>query len=114
MSKENKTSLNIDENLAGALCYVLGLFTGLLFLFMEKKSNFIKFHAMQSIITFGGITVVVTAIGWFPIIGWLISILSVPLTLVLWILLIVKAFQGENYKLPIIGDFAEEQVKRID
>lgn len=114
MSEDNKTSLGIDENLAGALCYVLGLITGLLFLFLEKESNFVKFHAMQSIITFGGITVIVTAIGWFPIIGWLISILSMPLTLVLWILLMVKAFQGEKYKLPIVGDFAEEQAGRVN
>ncbi len=111
--KENeKTALGIDENIEGLLCYVLGFVTGIIFLVLEKENKFIRFHAMQSLATFLSIFIIVTIIGWIPIIGWLISILITPFSLILWILLMYKAYKGEKFKLPIVGDFAEKQISK--
>ncbi len=107
---KTKTALGLDENITGLLCYALGFITGILFLALEKENKFIRFHAMQSLATFLPLFIIVTAIGWVPIIGWIISILITPLGLILWLLLMYKAFKGERFKLPIVGDFAEKQI----
>jgi uncharacterized membrane protein len=95
-----KSSTGMDENIAGLLCYVAGWITGLIFFLIEKDSKFVKFHAMQSIITF----VAVVILCWIPFVNIIVGILA----LVLWILLMVKAYQGVKYKLPVIGDLAEK------
>jgi uncharacterized membrane protein len=105
-----KSSTGLDENLAGLLCYVAGWLTGIIFLVIEKDSKFVKFHAWQSIITFGGLTVLTIVVGFIPVIRIFSGILSL-VGLVCWVLLMYKAFQGEMYKLPMIGDMAEKQVK---
>jgi uncharacterized membrane protein len=108
---KSKTSMGLEPNLAGLLCYVLGWVTGIIFFILEKEDKFVRFHAMQSIVTFGIITVASIIFSFIPIIGaiigWLLSILA----LILWIVLMVKAYQGQKYKLPWVGDFAEKQVK---
>jgi uncharacterized membrane protein len=68
----------------------------------------VRFHAMQSIIVFGAITVVSIIVSWIPIVGYIIGVLLSILALVLWILLMIKAYQGGKYKLPIAGDMAEK------
>ncbi|MEM5844387.1 MAG: DUF4870 domain-containing protein [Candidatus Aenigmatarchaeota archaeon] len=110
-TKKEKTSLGLEENVEGALCYVLGWITGLIFLILENKSKFVKFHALQSIITFLGLTVVAIFFNLIPVAGWVISTLIGLLTFVLWIILIIKSYQGEKYKLPIAGDIAEKHSK---
>ncbi|HBG81227.1 TPA: hypothetical protein DDW69_00100 [candidate division CPR2 bacterium] len=107
-TKEKKTALGLDENVEGLLCYSVGWITGIIFLLLEPKNDFIKFHAIQSIITFGALSIFTM----IPIIGWMLSPLVGLLGLVLWILLMVKAFQGEMFKLPVVGDIAEKQVKK--
>ena len=110
-----KTSTGLDENVAGLLCYVLGWVSGLVFILIEKENKFVRFHAMQSIVTFGGITVifiVLAILGLIPFIGVLFDILGYIvglITFVLWIVLMVKAYQGTMYKLPWTGDFAEKR-----
>ncbi|MFZ3167458.1 MAG: DUF4870 domain-containing protein [Candidatus Methanoperedens sp.] len=108
----NKTALGIDENIEGLLCYVLGFITGILFLVLEKDNKFVRFHAMQSIATFLIIFVISMVIGFIPVIGWLLSPLIGLVALILWLLLMFKAYKGEKYKLPIAGDFAEQQVSK--
>lgn len=107
---EQETVLGIGENLEAALCYVLGFLSGIFFLLMEKDNKFIRFHALQSLITFLGFFIIVSIIGWIPIIGWLISLLSAPISLIIAVFLMYKAYQGEVFKLPRIGDFAEEKI----
>jgi len=103
-----KTSTGLEPNVAGLLCYVLGWISGLVFILIEKENKFVRFHAMQSIITFGALTVIGFVLGFIPIIGaiigWLISVLG----LVLWIVLMVKAYQGKQYKIPWAGNLAEK------
>ncbi len=95
-----KSSTGLEENIAALLSYVAGWVTGLIFFLIEKDSRFVKFHAMQSIITF----VAVFILSWIPFLNIVVGILA----LVLWILLMVKAYQGEKFKLPVIGDLAEK------
>ncbi|RZN37882.1 MAG: DUF4870 domain-containing protein [Methanophagales archaeon ANME-1-THS] len=114
-----KTSMGLEENIAGLLCYVLGWITGIVFLVLEKENKFVRFHAWQSIATFLPLSILAWILGaigvalwWlggfiFSAISWLIWII----VLILWLILMFKAYQGEMYKLPIVGDFAEARTK---
>jgi len=107
-------------NLAGALSYVLGLVTGIVFLMMSKD-RFVRFHAYQSIfltlawvVFWIAFSVVSTVIGFVPFLRFLVAIIGLLLSLglglggmALWIVLILKAYQGQQWKLPYIGDLAE-------
>ena len=111
----DKTSTGLTENVAGLLCYVLGWVSGLVFLLIEQENKFVRFHAVQSIVTFGSITVVSIALsilGSIPYLGVVFNIANGIIGLlafVLWIVLMVKAAQGTKYKLPWAGDFAEKR-----
>jgi len=105
-----KTGMGMEQNVAGLLCYLVGWVTGLVFFLMEKENKFVRFHAMQSIVVFGGLTVVSLIVGIIPVIGWIVSWLIGIVALVLWILLMVKAYQNQMYKLPWAGDFAEKHI----
>ncbi len=111
MDEKKKTALGIDENIEGLLCYLLGFITGILFLILEKENKFVRFHAIQSTATFVLLLVISMVLWSIPIIGWVISPLISLLSLILWILLMYKAYKGEVYKLPIVGDFAEKQIQ---
>jgi uncharacterized membrane protein len=102
-----------NEHLMGAASYILGFITGIIFLLIEKESKFVRFHAMQSTILFGGIFVINIALGFIPILGWLVGLLLSFAAFILWIVLMWKAFQGETYKVPWVGDLAEEQLKKF-
>ncbi len=109
VTPSSKSSSGLEENLAGALTYLLGFITGIVFLVIEKDSAFVRFHAMQSTILFVGIWVVSIVMWQLPLFGWLINLMLMPVTLILWIVLMVKAYQHEKFKLPVIGDIAEEK-----
>ena len=94
------------------LSYLLGFVSGIAFLVIEKDDHYVRFHAMQSTITFGGLFALNVLLGMVPILGWLISFLLLPVTLALWLVLMFKAYQGEKFKLPYVGDIAEQQVRR--
>ena len=102
------------ENVAGLLCYALGWITGIIFLLIDKRP-FVKFHAAQSIVVFGALTVLRIGlgiiIGFGGLIGFglwaMLSMLIGLLGLVLWVLLMVKAYQHELFKVPIASGIAE-------
>lgn len=105
-----KTALGLPENVEALLTYVFGFLTGFLFLLIEKENQFVRFHAMQSLSTFITLFVASFAVGFVPIIGWMIGLLLVPVNFILWIFLMYKAFIGERYALPVIGAFVEKQL----
>lgn len=108
-----KTSLGLDENVEGLLAYLLFWVTGIIFLVLEKESDFVRFHAMQSTITFLGLMVLSYIFAIIPfgfIITWLLDLLG----LVLWILGMLKAYQGERYKFPLVGDLAEQWLEKVN
>jgi uncharacterized membrane protein len=110
MPEEIKTSSGMNQNVAGLLCYVAGWITGLIFFLIEKENRFVRFHAMQSIITFGGLTVLFIGLGMIPFVNLVLLPILGLVQLVLWIVLMVKAYQGQLFKLPVIGDMAEKNI----
>jgi uncharacterized membrane protein len=125
-----KTSMNLEENVAGLLCYLGTFVTGIIFFLLEKENKTVKFHAMQSIITFLpllivgyifqgilGVTYTTRTYWGVPVrtatlsIFYYVGVVVYLIALVLWIVLMFKAYKGEKFKLPIIGDIAEKQAK---
>jgi uncharacterized membrane protein len=104
------TSTGLSPNVAGLLCYVAGWITGIIFLVLEQKNKFVRFHAAQSIVAFGTITVAGIVLGLIPVVGdafsWVVGIIG----FIVWIIMMVKASNGEWYKLPWAGDVAERIV----
>jgi uncharacterized membrane protein len=120
-----KASVGLDANLASMLCYLtmiccgLGIILSLVFFIVEKTSRLLRFHAMQALL-FGGVWIVVGValrvlsaflsigdLGFFIFWGLLLVRLLVALFLLIFLILAaVKAYQGQYYKLPIIGDIA--------
>lgn len=107
------------ENVAGLLCYVLGWITGLIFYFIDKRP-YVRFHAAQSIVVFGGLTILRIVLGmfigmsflaggwaFFSFTGALFSLLFL-VGFVLWILLMIKAYQGERFRVPLAADLADK------
>jgi uncharacterized membrane protein len=106
----------LTDNVAGMLAYVT-IIPAIIFLVMEpyNKSRFIRFHSFQSIffaIAWTALWIVLTFIAHIPFLGWL-TVLVWPLVglagFVIWVILLLKANQGQMWKLPVIGDMAEQQ-----
>lgn len=106
---EAETTVGLSANVAGLLCYVLGWVTGIVFVVLEKKSRFVKFHAWQSIMTFGVLNVAYLILFWVPIVNWIIGILA----FVVWIILMIQAGTGNMWKLPLAGNWAEKQASKV-
>lgn len=109
-----KTSSGLQPNIAGLLCYVGWWVTGIVFLIVEKENRFVRFHAMQSIITFGVLTIAMWFFGFIPILNLIAYPVLGILSIILWLVLMLKAYQGLMYKLPVIGDIAEKQIGKQD
>jgi len=122
-----KSSTGLDENIAALLSYVFGWVSGLIFFLIEKDSRLVRFHAMQSLL-FNVLAAVIAIALWIVLfvvflivsqvsgaLATVLSLVSVLVWLVLgvailagWVLCLVKAFQGQYFKLPVIGNFAEK------
>jgi uncharacterized membrane protein len=112
------TSTGLDPKLAGLLCYILSPLTGIVFFLIEKANPVVRFHAAQSIVFGIGAVVAWVAIAilsfLFYQIAWSLgSLFTLLQTLVgiglfiLWVVLLIKGYSGERWKLPVIGDMAE-------
>ena len=106
-----------NENLKGALAYLLGPVTGIVMLLLEKKNEYVRFHAMQSTVVFGAILLLNIVLGIVPVLGWIIALILSPIialvSFILWIVLMWKAYSGEKYKLPYFGELAEKQLEKL-
>jgi len=100
----------LKKETAGALAYVLGPVTGVIFLVIEKDP-FVRFHAMQSIVTFVGLFVLQWILGFTIVLIFLVPIVGI-LGFVLWLLLIYKAWQGQEWEVPVLGKLARNFVKK--
>lgn len=89
-----------DQNSKAALTYLLGFITGIYFLLNEKENGFVRFHAMQSTLVFSALFI----LNFVPVINFF----TLPLGVILWILLLYKSYSGEKYKLPYVGDLADQ------
>ena|SRR5215813_4890587 len=122
-----KSSTGLDENVAALLSYVFGWLSGLIFFLIEKDSRLVRFHAMQSLL-FNVLIAIVAIVLWVvafvvlivstqlpSFVGSLVGLLATLIWVVFfigiaiaWILCLIKAFQSQYFKLPIIGNFAEK------
>lgn len=122
-----KSSTGLDENIASLLSYVFGWVSGLIFFLIEKDSRLVRFHAMQSLlfnVLFGVIAIALwivlfivfmvasqisgaltTLLSLLSLLIWVVFTIAI---LVGWVMCLVKAFQGQYFKLPVIGNFAEK------
>jgi uncharacterized membrane protein len=101
------SSEGLAENVAGLLCYALGWVTGLIFLLIDKRP-WVKFHAAQSIAVFGGLTIIRIGLLFMThFLGWAIFALIGLISFVLWIFLMVKAYQHETVRIPLAADIAD-------
>jgi uncharacterized membrane protein len=108
VSETKKTSMGLEQNVAGLLCYLLTWVSGIVFLIMEKENKTVRFHAFQSIAVFAPINILMIILNFIPVIGQIINILLWILLVILWIVLMMNAYQGKIIKIPIAGNFAEK------
>jgi len=116
------TQPNLTENVAGLLCYVLGWITGLIFLLIDKRP-FVRFHAAQSLILFGGLHIISIILAtaflgggfwggsfnWSALSFWAaIHSLIDLIALIAWIVGMIKAYQHERFRFPIVAEFADQ------
>jgi uncharacterized membrane protein len=122
---ETESSTGMTANVAGLLCYVALWVTGIIFVVLEKKSKFVKFHAWQSIITFGALTVIQIILSIIGAIAWAASPFGGAwrfanvLGIIVWVImvglaiaLILLAYQGKMWKVPLAGNWAERQANK--
>ncbi len=119
-----ETTVGLAPNVAGALAYLLGPFTGIFFLVMEKRSYFVRFHAAQAlgvsvafIVAGVGLSLATAILGVIPVVGWIVTI---PLVLasmllglggfLLWIYLMLQALGGKEWEVPYIGERSREML----
>jgi uncharacterized membrane protein len=121
-TEESVSGLSDESKLFGALAYLLSVVTGIVVLLMKKEDAYAKFHAMQSILVFVVVfivyvilTIAAVILSYIPIIGQILGLLVVLLQglislvmLILWLLLMWKAYSGVKWKLPVVGDKAEK------
>ncbi len=120
----NKTQvLSLDFNIAGLLCYVpFGVIFAVIFLATEpKESRFVRFHSLQSVTLLATVivlsivlSIVGTVFSYIPVIGWMLALLMIPVSLVvslaflvMAIIAMIKAYQNEMWKMPIISKLVE-------
>lgn len=104
------TSTGLSPNIAGLLCYVAGWVSGIILFVLERRNKFVRFHAAQSIVAFGAITIAGIILGLIPVVGVAFSSIIGIIGFIVWIIMMVKAANGEWYKLPWAGDVAEKIV----
>ena len=121
--EKQKTNLGIEPNIAGLLCYLISVIAGVVFLVIEKENKFIRFHAIQSIILGCGFVAAYFAIiildavfENIPILGFFIGLvlglvyfLLGPAFAIITIIMMIKSYGNETFKLPVIGDIAAKK-----
>lgn len=104
----------LQENVAGLLCYLLGWLTGIIFLLIDKRP-FVRFHAAQSIVVFGALSIVHIILsiaflgsGFYGFGLWLLVVRLIDLAgLIAWIVLMIMAYQGRMFEVPIAAPIAK-------
>jgi len=104
-----KSSTGLKPNVAALLSYFLGFITGIIFYLIERENKFVRFHAIQSILGLGSFYVLSLALFFIPTIGKTLSTICSTAGGILSIILMIKAYKGEYFKLPIVGDIAEKK-----
>ncbi len=126
-------AVSIGQRLAAAISYSFGWATGFVFfLFAEKRNRFVRFHALQSLLFFGSISIVGFAVGTFInfatsfnndhsigfimfiplVIAWIVFTLLILMAIAGWFMGVINAIRGRYYKMPFVGDFVERYMNK--
>lgn len=108
-----KSSTGLPDNIAGALCYFFPFIGGIVFLALEKRSRFVLFHALQSLIVFGVLMICHVLTGLIPLLGPVVGALLSLCGFAVWLLMIYHALSSNWYKLPWAGELAESQLRHL-
>lgn len=108
----DRTALGMRARTAGLLCYLFGWVSGLIFFLLERESRFVRFHAMQSILFFGILSILEAVFSHLPFFGPIGGALGIVM-FIGWIVMMVKANRGQYYKLPLFGDLADRLIDQI-
>ena len=118
------SSTGIDARLAAVLCYSLWWVTGLLFLILERRDRSVRFHAAQSLVLFGGLSLVLAGVGALSAVALLLSNQVYQIVqatgnvvwlgaAVLWLVLVLKAWRGETWRVPLFATLADRIVEKV-
>ena len=114
------SSTGLAPNVAAALSYLFGIVTGVIFFVLEKDNRFVRFHAMQSIVVSAAFiifSIVLSIFSMIPILGWILGALAGMvvgiIALILWLVLMFKAFQGEEWEVPVLGKYARQYSSNV-
>ncbi len=107
-----KTNLGLSENVEGALSYLFGPVSGLILLIIERENKFISFHALQSIIVFGALSIIGGILAWIPLINILLGGIFSLFTFLAAIVLMYMAFKGQTFRVPFVGDIVWRQINK--
>jgi uncharacterized membrane protein len=117
------SSTGLDPKIAATLAYLVGWLTGLLFFLLERDSRYVRFHALQSLLGLGAIWalgVTFFALGFvtvffssatFRVMMWFAEVVWIA-GVVVWLVCLYKAYNGERWKLPVVGAVAERLADR--
>lgn len=108
-----RSSTGLPDNIAAALCYFFPFIGAIVFLALEKRSRFVLFHSLQSLIAFGALMVAHVLSGFIPFLGPVVAALLSLLGLAVWLLMIYHALGARWYRLPWAGAIAESQLRQL-
>ena len=123
MSAQGPTSTGLSARTEAILGYLFWWLGGLVFFVIERKNRFVRFHAAQSIIFFGGVSVLLEAlhlISLIPLLGFLLSIplsfagtIITVIAIVTWLFMMFQMYRGRNFRIPIVSEYADRLVDRF-
>ncbi len=116
-STNESTSTGVDPRLAALLCYTAWWLSGLIFLFIEQQHRTVRFHAAQSLVLFGGLSIIIAVLSFFSVAMLMVSggafqaarvvVYVVWIGAVgLWLVLMYRTYHGETWRVPLAGDLA--------
>jgi uncharacterized membrane protein len=112
-SMSGTTSIGLPENIAIALGYLFSWVGGLILFFVEKQNQKVRFHAMQSIILFGGLSILLLVLPHLPLIGGLLGSLLWLAWTVGVVGMTVLSFLGKDIRLPFISEYDQKFADQI-
>ena len=113
-----KTNIGLEVCYTAPLTYLFGWLTGLAFLLLEPENRYVRFHAAQSLVWFGGLSLTATVLGVIPFVGWLGSALTGFVGMLSWVLMLYKSWDdsrtGQPLRLPVAADLADALLEKLD
>jgi uncharacterized membrane protein len=133
MGASESSSTSLKPNVAGFICYLGMWVAGIIFLIIEKKNKTVRFHAMQSLVTFGILFILWAIVSNIISLAWAVAPYGSPgafwaagmasmavwaiffvIILILWIVLMIKTYKDQMYKVPLFGGLAEKFLAKLD